>query len=184
LRASPARSGLRTHPCDRQDCHGQGLPSQVARIRCVPSVGGGGVAGADQGRSGRATVGSAGCSSLVPARSRWQASALVGSPAMADAGSKDVSDFLLDSHPGLADLALWAREAVLAGEPAAVSSSTARPSRPNMSGSMTTDMHATAGLGAPSKQCIGALSPCRRRNGHEPATFSLLGTSMREGTCG
>jgi hypothetical protein len=30
---------------------------------------------------------------------------------------KDVYDFLLNSHPGLADLALWVREAVLAGEP-------------------------------------------------------------------
>lgn len=48
---------------------------------------------------------------------------------------KDVSDFLLNSHPGLADLALWVREAVLAGEPAAVPSS--KPSRraPRMSGS-------------------------------------------------
>jgi hypothetical protein len=31
--------------------------------------------------------------------------------------SKDVDDFLRDSHPGLADLALWVREVVLAGEP-------------------------------------------------------------------
>jgi hypothetical protein len=30
---------------------------------------------------------------------------------------KDVHDFLTDSHPGLATLALWVREAVLAGEP-------------------------------------------------------------------
>jgi hypothetical protein len=30
---------------------------------------------------------------------------------------KDVHDFLEDSHPDLADLALWVREAVLAGEP-------------------------------------------------------------------
>ena len=30
---------------------------------------------------------------------------------------KDVDDFLRDSHPGLAVLALWVREAVLAGEP-------------------------------------------------------------------
>ena len=30
---------------------------------------------------------------------------------------KDVHDFLMASHPGLADLALWVREAVLAGEP-------------------------------------------------------------------
>jgi hypothetical protein len=30
---------------------------------------------------------------------------------------KDMYDFLTDSHPGLADLALWVREAVLAGEP-------------------------------------------------------------------
>jgi hypothetical protein len=30
---------------------------------------------------------------------------------------KDVHDFLVGSHPGLADLALWVREAVLAGEP-------------------------------------------------------------------
>jgi hypothetical protein len=30
---------------------------------------------------------------------------------------KDVHDFLMESHPGLADLALWVREAVLAGEP-------------------------------------------------------------------
>jgi hypothetical protein len=30
---------------------------------------------------------------------------------------KDVHDFLTDSHPGLAALALWVREAVLAGEP-------------------------------------------------------------------
>ena len=30
---------------------------------------------------------------------------------------KDVDDFLRDSHPGLADLALWVREVVLAGEP-------------------------------------------------------------------
>jgi hypothetical protein len=29
---------------------------------------------------------------------------------------KDVDDFLRDSHPGLADLALWVREAVLAGD--------------------------------------------------------------------
>jgi hypothetical protein len=29
---------------------------------------------------------------------------------------KDVRDFLRDSHPGLAGLALWVREAVLAGE--------------------------------------------------------------------
>jgi hypothetical protein len=29
---------------------------------------------------------------------------------------RDVRDFLRDSHPGLADLALWVREAVLAGE--------------------------------------------------------------------
>jgi hypothetical protein len=44
---------------------------------------------------------------------------------------KDMSDSLLDSHPGLDDLALWVREAVLAGEPAAVPHSKARPSRPN-----------------------------------------------------
>jgi hypothetical protein len=30
---------------------------------------------------------------------------------------KDVHDFLVDAHPDLADLALWVREAVLAGEP-------------------------------------------------------------------
>jgi hypothetical protein len=30
---------------------------------------------------------------------------------------KDVYDFLMESHPGLADLALWVREAVLASEP-------------------------------------------------------------------
>jgi hypothetical protein len=30
---------------------------------------------------------------------------------------KDVHDFLVESHPGLAELALWVREAVLAGEP-------------------------------------------------------------------
>ena len=30
---------------------------------------------------------------------------------------KDVDDFLRDSHPGLAVLALWVREAVLTGEP-------------------------------------------------------------------
>jgi hypothetical protein len=30
---------------------------------------------------------------------------------------EDVHDFLMASHPGLADLALWVREAVLAGEP-------------------------------------------------------------------
>ena len=30
---------------------------------------------------------------------------------------KDVHDFLVNSHPGLADLALWMRELVLAGEP-------------------------------------------------------------------
>jgi hypothetical protein len=30
---------------------------------------------------------------------------------------KDVYDFLVDSHPSLADLALWVREVVLAGEP-------------------------------------------------------------------
>ncbi len=30
---------------------------------------------------------------------------------------KDVHDFLRDSHPGLADLALWVREMILAGEP-------------------------------------------------------------------
>jgi SAM-dependent methyltransferase len=30
---------------------------------------------------------------------------------------KDVYDFLVDSHPGLADLALWVREIVLASEP-------------------------------------------------------------------
>jgi hypothetical protein len=30
---------------------------------------------------------------------------------------RDVHDFLAESHPGLADLALWVREAVLAGEP-------------------------------------------------------------------
>ena len=30
---------------------------------------------------------------------------------------KDVHDFLTDSHPGLAALALWVRETVLAGEP-------------------------------------------------------------------
>jgi len=31
--------------------------------------------------------------------------------------SKDVRNFLMDSHPSLAELALWVREAVLAGEP-------------------------------------------------------------------
>jgi hypothetical protein len=30
---------------------------------------------------------------------------------------KDVYDYLMESHPGLADLALWVREAVLASEP-------------------------------------------------------------------
>jgi hypothetical protein len=30
---------------------------------------------------------------------------------------KDANDFLVDSHPGLADLALWMREVVLASEP-------------------------------------------------------------------
>jgi hypothetical protein len=30
---------------------------------------------------------------------------------------RDVHDFLMASHPGLAALALWVREAVLAGEP-------------------------------------------------------------------
>jgi hypothetical protein len=30
---------------------------------------------------------------------------------------KDVYDFLTESHPGLADLALWVREAVLTSEP-------------------------------------------------------------------
>jgi hypothetical protein len=30
---------------------------------------------------------------------------------------KDVYDFLVDSHPGLADLALWVREVVLTGNP-------------------------------------------------------------------
>jgi hypothetical protein len=30
---------------------------------------------------------------------------------------EEVQDFLVESHPGLADLALWVREAVLAGEP-------------------------------------------------------------------
>jgi hypothetical protein len=30
---------------------------------------------------------------------------------------KDVHDFLLDSHPGLADLALWVRGVVVASEP-------------------------------------------------------------------
>ena len=30
---------------------------------------------------------------------------------------KDVDDFLVDSHPGLADLVLWVREIVLASEP-------------------------------------------------------------------
>jgi len=30
---------------------------------------------------------------------------------------KDVHEFLVESHPGLADLALWVREVVLAGEP-------------------------------------------------------------------
>jgi hypothetical protein len=30
---------------------------------------------------------------------------------------KDVREFLAEAHPGLADLALWVRESVLAGEP-------------------------------------------------------------------
>jgi hypothetical protein len=30
---------------------------------------------------------------------------------------RDVREFLSESHPGLADLALWVREAVLGGEP-------------------------------------------------------------------
>jgi hypothetical protein len=30
---------------------------------------------------------------------------------------EDVRDFLLESHPGLADLALWVRQVVLASEP-------------------------------------------------------------------
>jgi hypothetical protein len=30
---------------------------------------------------------------------------------------KDVYEFLVDSHPGLAELALWVREVVVAGEP-------------------------------------------------------------------
>ncbi len=51
------------------------------------------------------------------------------------AGSQWTYDFLLGSYPGLAGLALWVAEAVLAGEPAAVPRVNARPSTPTMSGS-------------------------------------------------
>ena len=37
---------------------------------------------------------------------------------------------------------------------------------------------------AVSKQRIGAPSPCGPRNAHRAATFPLVGTSMKEGTCG
>ena len=62
----------------------------------------------------------------------WRVAALEPKPAATGRGSparrlplagcgmpvpKDVNDYLVESHPSLADLALWVREAVLAGEP-------------------------------------------------------------------